>query len=728
LVIKKHFFPFWRYLGPQYWLMWLGLGFLRLISTLPLRLHQWTGNTLGLLTYYLLPAQRRITRINIRLCFPHLTVKEQRKLALASQQAIAIALFDSALSWWGRDTRLRKLYRAEGLEHLQAAQKAGKGVLLLGGHYTTLEISGRLLALENIEVHPTYRPAHNKLFEAMMSFSRKKLFSDLLPSKDMRRIVRVLKRNGICWYAPDQDFGREGSVFAPFMGVPAASLTVTARLARISGSPVVPFSSQRLADGKGYVIRIKPALENFPSDDDLADATRINQIIADNIKDAPEQYLWLHRRFKTRPFGEPQLYPLRRDKRLKRYSRLLFVLTLPTIAYTGWLAWRHRDKQYFLQRLGLSFKPQARQPVWIHAASVGEVNAVLPLIKLMLEKNPALSIHLTTTTPSGQTTARTKMPAAVNCSYLPLDWWRAVTHFLDRIKPACALIVETEIWPNLYEACFQAGVPLTVINGRLSSRTLNTRPWIRALYCKAMENTHAVLARSEEDARGFASLSVAEKRIKVIGNIKFSCLAEKTIAPITLERPYVLAASTREGEEKYIARQWLKQEENEHLLVIIPRHPTRLNEILRDLSSLTSHIAIRSKNEAITAETEIYIADTFGELPAFIAGSTFVIMGGAFAEKGGQNILEAAQQGKAVIFGKHMDNFRDEAQLFLQQQAGVCVESENELGRLIHEWLADKEKPRQFGQNGLALSHKNSEIAQRYLQEITSLYPKLFPS
>ncbi len=708
--------------------MWLGLGFLRLISALPLSLHQWTGKALGLLIYYLLPARRRITRTNIRLCFPNLNSKEQHRLARASQQAIATALFDSALSWWASDTRLRKLYRIEGLEHLQAAQKAGKGVLLLGGHYTTLEVSGRLLALENMLVHPTYRPAHNKLFEAVMSFSRKKLFCNLLPSKDMRRIVRVLKQNGICWYAPDQDFGRNGTVFAPFMGVTAASLTITARLARISGSPIVPLSSQRLTGGQGYVLRLKPALEDFPSGDDLADATRINQIIADNIKDAPEQYLWVHRRFKTRPFGKPQLYPLRRDKRLKHYSRLLFALTLPAVIYTGWMAWRFKDKQYLLQRLGLSFKYQTGQPVWIHAASVGEVNAILPLIKLMLIKNPALSICLTTTTPSGQVTARAKMPAAVNCNYLPLDWWQAVTHFLHRIKPACALIVETEIWPNLYEACFQAGVPLTVINGRLSSRTLNTRVWIRSLYCKAMENTYAVLARSGDDAAGFAALSVDKERIKVIGNIKFSATTEKPVSPISLERPYVLAASTRETEEIYIARQWLKRNKNDHLLVIVPRHPTRLNDILRDLASLASPIAVRSKNEAITAETKIYIADTFGELPAFIAGSDFVIMGGAFAEKGGQNILEVAQQGKAVIFGPYMNNFRDEAKLFLQQQAGVCVKHEDELGKLIQEWLDDKEKPRQFGKNALMLSHENKEVAQHYLQEIAALYPKLFLS
>ncbi|HEB54811.1 MAG TPA: LpxL/LpxP family Kdo(2)-lipid IV(A) lauroyl/palmitoleoyl acyltransferase [Gammaproteobacteria bacterium] len=715
------------YLGPRHWPTWLGLGLLRLCSNLPLPALRIIGNILGTLIYYLPTSQRRIATINIRLCFPELTPAEQRQRTRASLRATIVGLFESALAWWGSHERLQKLHRIEGLEYLRAAQKTGKGILLLGGHYTTLELGGRLISLY-LNGTGIYKPAHNKLFEAVMAHARRKIFVDLIPSKSMRKIIRTLKQGKTCWYAPDQDFGRQGTVFAPFMGVPAASLTITARLAQLSDAVVLPFSSRRLPGNQGYVISLQAPLDNFPSGDDLADATRVNQVIENSIRRAPEQYLWLHRRFKTRPFGEPQLYPLRRDRRLKRYSRLLFALTLPAIAYTGWMAWRFQDKQYLLQRLGLSFKHQARRPIWVHAASVGEVNAVLPLIKLMLEKNPELSIQLTTTTPSGQITARTKMPAAVNCNYLPLDWWQAVTHFLRCIKPSCALIVETEIWPNLYEACFQAGVPLTVINGRLSSRTLNTRPWIRALYCKAMENTHAVLARSEEDARGFVSLSVAEERIRVIGNIKFSRLTEKTIAPITLQRPYVLAASTREGEEKTIARQWLKQDKNNHLLVIVPRHPKRLNDILRDLSSLTSQITIRSKNEAITPETEIYIADTFGELPAFIAGSTFVIMGGAFAEKGGQNILEVAQQGRAVIFGKHMHNFRDEAKLFLQQQAGVCVEHENELGKLIQEWLSDEEKPRRLGENGLALSRKNSAIAQRYLQEISTLYPELFTS
>ncbi|VAX10275.1 Lipid A biosynthesis lauroyl acyltransferase [hydrothermal vent metagenome] len=724
---QKTTFPIKKFLAPRYWPTWLGLGILRLCSFLPLPILHAFGNVLGTLIYYLPISQRRIALINIHLCFPELTPKQQHQRVRANLRSVAIALFESSLAWWASNARLKTLHRIEGLEHLRRAQTTGKGILLLGGHYTTLELGGRLIS-RYVHGVGIYKPAHNKLFEAVMAHTRKKTFADLIPSKNMRKIIRALKQGKTCWYAPDQDFGRQGTVFAPFMGVPAASLTISARIAQLSGAIVLPFSSRRLPGNQGYAITLQEPLENFPSGDDLADATRVNQAIEEGVRLAPEQYLWVHRRFKTRPFAQPQLYPLRRDKRLRRYSQLLALLTLPALLYTRWMAWQCKDKYYLPQRLGLSIKPQNKPLIWIHAASVGEVNAVLPLVKLMLEKNPALNIYLTTTTPTGQVTAQDKMPNAVTCGYLPLDLWWSVRHFLQAIKPACALIVETEIWPNLFEACFQYGVPLTVINGRLSARTLNTRPWIRALYCKAMENTHAVLARSKEDAQGFVSLSVAEERVKVIGNIKYSASTENRCPPIQLDRPYVLAASTRESEETMIARQWLAHRQNNYLLVIVPRHPKRLNEMVQDLSSFSAKIAIRSKNESITAETQIYIADTFGELPGFIAGSEFVIMGGGFANKGGQNILEVAQQGKAVIFGNHMDNFRDEVQLFLQQQAGVCAGDEQALGVLIQEWMENAEIPRQIGENAHKLSRENSKIAQHYLQEISELYPQLFPS
>jgi Kdo2-lipid IVA lauroyltransferase/acyltransferase len=219
-----------------------------------------------------------------------------------------MSLFEGVLSWWGSDTRLRKLYRIEGLEHLEKARAGGKGVLLLGGHYTTLEISGRFLAYHVEGLQPIYKPARNALFEAVMAGSRKRRFDDLVPSVDMRRIVRNLKQGKVMWYAPDQDFGRERSVFAPFFGFPTATLTTTARLAKLSGAPVVPYYSERLPGNAGFLVKLLPPLENYPSGDDMADATRTNQILEQQILRVPEQYLWLHKRFKTRPEGEPGVY------------------------------------------------------------------------------------------------------------------------------------------------------------------------------------------------------------------------------------------------------------------------------------------------------------------------------------------------------------------------------------------------------------------------------------
>lgn len=635
-------------------------------------------------------------------------------------QSIGITVFETALSWWGKDSKLKKLYHVEGLEHLQAAQQTGKGILLLGGHYTTLDISGNFLVNLVSELIPTYKPAHNKLFEAIMLQSRQNTYKNIIPSRDMRTIIRLLKNKGIVWYAPDQDFGREGSVFAPFMGVQATTLTLTSRLAKLSGAVVIPYSSRRLDKENKYVIRFSPAINNFPSNDEIADATQVNQAIASNIQLAPEQYLWVHRRFKTRPIGEAQLYPMRRVRQLRRYSKVLALLTIPAVCYTLWLAWRHKDRQYRNERLGLSQPDKAtgHKQIWIHAASVGEVNAIIPLVELITNKHPELTIYFTTATPSGQMAARNKLPHPIHCHYLPIDWWFAVNKFLKSMQPDCAFIVETEIWPNLYEACYATGTPIIIVNGRISKRTLQTGPWIHSLYCKSMEYVHRALVRSEEDAQGFLKIQLPENKIKVIGNIKFSTIASKQVTnPIDLTRPYVLAASTRDHEEKIIVQQW-RTHQQEQLLVIVPRHPKRLKNILNDLKDLNLNIAIRSRHEEITPTTQIYIADTFGELSSFIAGSQFVIMGGSFVPKGGQNILEAAQQAKAVIFGPHMDNFHDEARLFLQHHAGIQVKQADGLASLFNELLSNPEKTTQLGQNGLRLMQEQADIATRYLTEI----------
>ncbi|MCW9088630.1 MAG: LpxL/LpxP family Kdo(2)-lipid IV(A) lauroyl/palmitoleoyl acyltransferase [Gammaproteobacteria bacterium] len=297
-----------RFLTPRYWPTWAGLGLLRLSVLLPFPVMLWSGRQLGKLLYTLIGSRRHVALTNLRLCFPAMSERERQELARESFISAAISLFEGVLSWWGRDSRLKSLYRIEGLEHLESARQAGNGVILLGGHYTTLEISGRFLAYHVEGLQPIYKPAKNALFESVMANARKRLFDDLVPSRDMRRIVRNLKQNKVMWYAPDQDFGRKQSVFAPFFGIPTATLTTTARLARLSGAPVVPYYSERLPGKEGYRVKLLPALEGFPSGDDLVDATRTNQVLERQVERMPEQYLWLHKRFKTRPKGEKGVY------------------------------------------------------------------------------------------------------------------------------------------------------------------------------------------------------------------------------------------------------------------------------------------------------------------------------------------------------------------------------------------------------------------------------------
>ncbi len=292
----------------RYWPTWLGLGLLRLSLLLPYSVMLLLGRGLGNLLFRLVGSRRHIAEVNVRLCFPEQEETARQKLVKESFVSAAISLFEGALSWWASDSRIKKLYRIEGLEHLEAARAQGRGVILLGGHYTTLEISGRFLAFHVEGLQPIYKPAHNKLFEAVMANSRKRLFDDLLPSADMRTIVRNLKKGKVVWYAPDQDFGRERSVFAPFFGVPTATLISTARLAKLSGALVVPYYSERLPGKEGFLLRLAPALTDFPSGDDLVDATRVNQVIEQQVRKVPEQYLWLHKRFKTRPEGDADVY------------------------------------------------------------------------------------------------------------------------------------------------------------------------------------------------------------------------------------------------------------------------------------------------------------------------------------------------------------------------------------------------------------------------------------
>ena len=286
---------------------WLAAGQLWCITRLPYAWQLAIGRGLGVLIRRLARDRRHIALTNISLCFPELSGRERHRLLDAHFASLGIALVETALGWWGSDRRLGKLATLTGLEHLQAALQQGRGAILLSAHFTTLEIGGRLLSLYT-PFHVLYRSHKNPVIETLQGRSRRRRFEKAIPRGDPRAMLASLKQNRPVWYAPDQDHGIENSLFVPFFGIPAATLTATSRLARVSGAPVVPFFQRRLPGASGYELTLLPALEDFPGENIEQDTRCIMKLIETRIRQQPEQYLWAHRRFKPRPPGEPPVY------------------------------------------------------------------------------------------------------------------------------------------------------------------------------------------------------------------------------------------------------------------------------------------------------------------------------------------------------------------------------------------------------------------------------------
>lgn len=293
--------------SPRLWPAWLGVGLLWLAVKLPYPALLILGRLLGRAAYRLLPRRAHIARVNLCLCFPDYSAEECEQLLRQHFESVGIGLLEMGLAWWAPERRLRPLVQIEGLEHLQAALAAGRGALLLSGHFTTLEITGRLLALYQ-PFAAMYRPHEHPVVERMLSRNRDRHTKAAIPRDEAKAVIRALRAGLPVWYAPDQAFRkRQGSVVAPFFGVPALTNNATPRLAKLSGAPVLPFFGFRLAAGGGYRLIIGPPLEDFPSGDLAADTARVNAVIEDMVRHAPEQYLWIHRRFKSRR-GEPDPY------------------------------------------------------------------------------------------------------------------------------------------------------------------------------------------------------------------------------------------------------------------------------------------------------------------------------------------------------------------------------------------------------------------------------------
>ncbi len=294
-------------MAPRFWPTWLMFGSLWLVTRLAFSWQMAIGSTIGTLALRLAGRRRHIAAVNLRLCFPEKTDAERERLLKRHFEALGKGVVETALCWWGRPAQLRPKVRLLGLEHLHQASDRGRGVILLSAHFTTLELGGRLLALHT-PFHVLYRQHKNPLFQTVMHRARRRRFERAIARDDTRALLASLKAGMPVWYAPDQNHAGPQSLFAPFFGIQASTLTATARLARLSSAPVVPFFQARLPGSQGYLLLLCPALEGFPGDDLEQDTARINRLIESVIREIPEQYLWVHRRFKTRPAGDPYPY------------------------------------------------------------------------------------------------------------------------------------------------------------------------------------------------------------------------------------------------------------------------------------------------------------------------------------------------------------------------------------------------------------------------------------
>ena len=280
---------------------------MRGIARMPWRLQRRLGGAAGRLLYRLLWRRRRIAETNLALCFPRLDDAARSGIVRRHFRSLGLGFVETALAWWGSEERVAARARIVGAGHLEAALSHGRGVLLVGGHFTTFEIGGRILA-SRFAVNATYRPHDDPRWDAVLRAGRGRYLEGLVPHKDPRAMLRCLRRNGILWYAPDQDYRGRRSVFARFFAERAATTAATSWLARASGARVVPYASHRRADGSGWDVEIGPALEDFPSGDDLADTERLNAVLEADVERSIDQYLWVHRRFKTRPPGARPAY------------------------------------------------------------------------------------------------------------------------------------------------------------------------------------------------------------------------------------------------------------------------------------------------------------------------------------------------------------------------------------------------------------------------------------
>lgn len=406
---------------------------------------------------------------------------------------------------------------------------------------------------------------------------------------------------------------------------------------------------------------------------------------------------------------------------LALYAALPFVL--------GRLLWRSLRlpayRRRWGERLGNYGAASLRADLWIHAVSVGETEAAAPLIAHVLERYPEAGVMVTTTTPTGSERLIERFEDRVSHVYMPFDLPPMMARFLDRVQPRLAVVMETEIWPNMLRACERRGIPVLLANARLSARSAQGYVRLGRLARETFARLTVVAAQSEADAGRFRALGVPAARLRVTGSIKFdvrlpASLRERAEAVRRLwgsNRPVWVAASTHQGEEEIVleAHRRVRQALPQALLVLVPRHPDRFERVAALALRRGFAPVRRSSGAACTPDDTLFLGDTMGELPVFLAAADVAFLGGSLVPVGGHNPLEAAASGVPVITGPHVFNFAEIFALLFGEGAAMPVTDGPTLARQLILWLSEAAVRAEIGEHGRRVCEHNRGALPRLI-------------
>jgi len=389
----------------------------------------------------------------------------------------------------------------------------------------------------------------------------------------------------------------------------------------------------------------------------------------------------------------------------------------------------YRDR--FGQRFGFGYPLMTDGSIWIHAVSVGEVQASVPLVNAIAKRFPDRQLLVTTVTPTGAARVKALFGDTVRHCYIPFETPGAVTRFFNAVQPDIALILETEIWPNLFSECGKRDVLLVLVSARISPNSVVTYRRFLPLFRQTLSYGIVIAAQSEIDAERFRLLGAAPERTKVTGNIKFDIELAEDLVERGAEfrsnnfegRPVWIAASTHDREEEQVlsAHEQVRKQFPNSLLVLVPRHPERFASVRSLLHKQGLNFVARTDEVPCTPDTEVYLGDTMGDLPLFYAAANVAFVGGSLVPIGGHNLLEPAALGKPVITGRHLFHTQDIADKFEKVGASISVNNAAQLGAAVTDLFADEATAADIGQRGLEIVQQNKGALDRLLKLLEPL-------